>query len=458
MRRREHGRECRGVMIVKRLDRRSLVSGVAALGLAAWLPGGRSAAFAQSASTPVAIAPTPGWAELGLMQGFPPPPELTVTRANWGVEPYIRWAAQHARQLFPTTPVGDWNPSPAAFANGEGALGEITITDDAGAAIGLDEALFLTQTDAFLVLKDQEIVDERYFNSMTPVTPHILASQTKAIIGILALDLAASGTIGLAQLAKEWIPELAGNPLGEATIEQLLDMQVAVAFPDLDPFFGFFFAVGMLDLPPGYAGPRAVYDYLLSAKAAGPAGSVFQYANASTETVGWVLRRATNRSLADLTAERLWNPIGMAQPGAFILDPIGTEIASGGFVCTARDLARFGDMVRAGGSIGGTQIVAPKSIAALEAGFASEAPLARELFRASQYEETAPGFTFRTGWWLPNDPGGSYEARGMFGQRLFVAPWAGVTILQFASQLGAIRYDTMMERMFQQIATALAAK
>jgi hypothetical protein len=45
----------------------------------------------------------------------------------------------------------------------------------------------------------------------------------------------------------------------------------------------------------------------------------------------------------------------------------------------------------------------------------------------------------------------------MFGQRLFVAPWAGVTILQFASQLGAIRYDRLMERLFQEIATTLAA-
>jgi CubicO group peptidase (beta-lactamase class C family) len=444
-------------MIDRGLNRRSLLSGAAALSLSAWLPHTVTVVAAQTPATPVANSPTPGWAELGLMQGFPPPPELTVTRANWGSEPYIRWAAQHARQLFPTTPVGPWNRDATDVRSGSTELGEIAIADDAGSRIDLDQALYLSQTDAFLVLKDGAIFDERYFNSMTAATPHILASQTKAIVGLIALDLAADGTIDLAQPAREWVPELAGSPLGDASLEQLLDMQAPLAFPDLDPVFGFFFAAGMLPVPPDYAGPRTIYDYLLAAQPAGAAGSAFQYANASTETIGWVLRRATNSSLADLLAKRIWEPIGAEFPGAFVLDPIGTEIASGGFVCTARDLVRFGEMVRTSGTIDGRQVVAPQAIALLEGGFAAAAPRSRELFAASSYEETAPGFTFRAGWWLPNDTGGSFEARGMFGQRLFVAPWAGVTILQFASQLGAIRYDRLMERLFQEIATRLAA-
>jgi hypothetical protein len=444
-------------MIDRGISRRSLVTGATALGLSAWLPMPAPTVSAQTAATPVANTPTPGWAELGLLQGSPPPAELTVTRANWGSEPYIRWAAQHARQLFPTAPVGSWNRDAAAFAEGDGGLGETAIADDAGSRIDLDEALYLTQTDAFLVLKDGAIVDERYFNSMTAATPHILASQTKAIVGLLALDLAAEGAIDLAQAAREWVPELAGSPLGEASLEQLLDMQAPVAFPDLDPVFAFFFAAGMLPVPPDYAGPRTIYDHLLAAQPAEAAGSAFQYANTSTETVGWVLRRATDSSLAELVATRIWEPSGAEYPGEFILDPIGTEIASGGYVCTARDLVRFGEMARGGGKVGGRQAIAPEAIALLERGMAAAAPRARELFRASPYEETAPGFTFRAGWWLPNDAGGSYEARGMFGQRLFVAPWAGVTILQFASQLGAIRYDRLMERLFQEIATTLAA-
>ena len=45
-------------------------------------------------------------AELGLMQGFPPPPEKRVTAENglW-VPPYNRWAYQNMRRLLPTAPI-----------------------------------------------------------------------------------------------------------------------------------------------------------------------------------------------------------------------------------------------------------------------------------------------------------------------------------------------------------------
>ena len=44
--------------------------------------------------------------ELGLMQGFPPPPELRVDKTNglFGV-PYNRWSYQNMRTLFPTASI-----------------------------------------------------------------------------------------------------------------------------------------------------------------------------------------------------------------------------------------------------------------------------------------------------------------------------------------------------------------
>lgn len=44
--------------------------------------------------------------ELGLMQGFPPPPELRVDKTNglFGV-PQNRWSYQNMRTLFPTASV-----------------------------------------------------------------------------------------------------------------------------------------------------------------------------------------------------------------------------------------------------------------------------------------------------------------------------------------------------------------
>ena len=52
-------------------------------------------------------------AELGLMQGTPPPPaDRLVTLANWQDPPFNRWAFQHVRDLVPT----------ARIARGEGPV------------------------------------------------------------------------------------------------------------------------------------------------------------------------------------------------------------------------------------------------------------------------------------------------------------------------------------------------
>jgi hypothetical protein len=41
--------------------------------------------------------------ELGLMQGFPPPPDKRVTRSNGvKVPPFNRWAYPNMRQIWPT--------------------------------------------------------------------------------------------------------------------------------------------------------------------------------------------------------------------------------------------------------------------------------------------------------------------------------------------------------------------
>ncbi len=44
--------------------------------------------------------------ELGLMKGFPPPPDKRVTKAN-AIQnpPYNRWAYQHMRMFFPSAPI-----------------------------------------------------------------------------------------------------------------------------------------------------------------------------------------------------------------------------------------------------------------------------------------------------------------------------------------------------------------
>ena len=63
------------------------------------------------------------WAELGLMQGFPPPVDKLVTRKNWQNPPFNRWAFQHMDQVLRTAHLSRGS-GPVAEDRGEKSVGD----------------------------------------------------------------------------------------------------------------------------------------------------------------------------------------------------------------------------------------------------------------------------------------------------------------------------------------------
>lgn len=417
-------------------------------------------AQAEAQATPVATTPMPPtWSDLGLMQGFPPPPDKRVNKANWIGSPYIRWAAQFPGELLPSRRVWRGEQPARAFAYDLINLEALVFPDDAGQPVTLTDVFARTVSDGFLVLHRGEVVYETYLNGMRPETRHIFASMTKSVTGTLAMMLAAEGSLDLEAKAANHLPELAGNPLGEATLQQLLDMVVPVTFGDADQDVALFWAAGFLQTPPDYSGAATIYDYLQTARPTAAAGSAFQYQNACPETVGWVIRRVTGKSLATLLAERIWSRLGCEEDAMWLVDPEGTEAASAGLVSTLRDLARFGELLRTDGMVAGTQVLPREVTAQIRAGFAPNAPRLRELFAQGEFEPYRPGGSYHNQWWLPNDPFGAFQGNGRFGQRLYVAPGAEMVVAQFGSTSDfADVEDALMRATFAAIAEMLAAR
>jgi CubicO group peptidase (beta-lactamase class C family) len=69
----------------------------------------------------------------------------------------------------------------------------------------------------------------------------------------------------------------------------------------------------------------------------------------------------TGKSLSHLLEEVLWQPMGMERDGYIWLDRAATEMAGGGLNVTARDAARFGQMIIQQGYFNGRQII-PNSV------------------------------------------------------------------------------------------------
>ena len=146
----------------------------------------------------------------------------------------------------------------------------------------------------------------------------------------------------------------------------------------------------------------------------------------NTEVLAWVLRRATGKSLADLTSERIWRKLGAENDAYFMVDRIGTEAGGAGLNTTLADLARFGEMMRNEGQFNGQQIV-PKAVVQDIARGASQAQFAKGGYPLLK------DWSYRNMWWVTHNEHGAYMARGIHGQSIYVDPKAEMVIVRYAA-------------------------
>ena len=288
-----------------------------------------------------------------------------------------------------------------------------------------------TYTDGILVLHKGQIVYERYFGALTPERPHIGMSLTKSFVGTLAATLAHEGVIDPNALVTKYLPEMQGTAYADATLRQVMDMTIGVRYSEnyADPkaeIWNYARAGGLLPQGAGYTGPKTFYEFLTTLQKEGQHGDAFAYKTVNTEVLAWVLRRATGKSLADLTSERIWRKLGAENDAYFMVDRIGTEAGGAGLNTTLADLARFGEMMRNEGQFNGQQII-PKAVVQDIARGASQAHFAKGGYPLLK------DWSYRNMWWVTHNEHGAYMARGIHGQSIYVDPKAEMVIVRYAA-------------------------
>ena len=369
----------------------------------------------------------------GWMEGAPPAPEKLVRISDgsaWRF-PQLRWSFSNFRRLVPTAEVTRGTmpvrPFPVALRSD---IDAITFTPLPGSGfagpISWADSLLANFTDAILIVHRGTIVYERYFGATGPATQHMLMSVSKSFAGTIAAMEVAAGRLDENALVGSLIPELATSGFADATLRQVMDMTTALAFSEDYTSRDADIArlVTACGLSPGdTAGVRA---YLPTITKAGTHGERFTYRTCNTDVLGWILHRSTGKALTTLVSERFWQRLGMEQDANYTIDSHGSEFAGGGLSAALRDLARFGEMMRLGGSIDGVEIV-PKAVVADIAGGADPAR-----FAPAGYT-TLPGWSYRNQWWVSHNAHGVYTARGVRGQMIWIDPTAEMTIIRLGS-------------------------
>ncbi len=372
---------------------------------------------------------------MGWMQGFAPAADKTVrfTDPDFFAFPKLRWTVCHFRELMPTVGVANGTAGASALPVAlDETLDKVTFTPiGAKDPMTWSAAFDANYTDGILVLHHGKVVYERYGGCLTPSTLHGAMSVTKSLTGLLGEMLVVEGKLDPAALVGSLIPELKDSAFGDATVRQVMDMTTALDYsedyanPDAEVWT---YAKAGSPLPPpaGYTGPRSYFEYLQTVKKKGEHGAAFGYKTVNSDTLGWLIARATNTSVADLLSQRIWSRLGMEREAFYTVDSIGTPFAGGGFNATLRDMARLGQMMLNDGRWGDEQIVPPSAIASIRHGGK------KDTFAKADYK-LLPGWSYGSMWWISNDDHGAYAARGVHGQTLWIDPAADMVIVRFAS-------------------------
>ncbi|MBE5106020.1 serine hydrolase [Bacillus thuringiensis] len=358
------------------------------------------------------------------------PSKNNVTKENWLDDPYLRWSYTHMKEFTLINEVNN-NPNqishfPTALQN----LDDFAVQRGLGNTTPLKKLLNVNKTDAFVVVHNGQLVYERYFNGYKQNEPHGMASLAKVFTGAIIHSLAEENLIDIEKTADTYIKELKNTPFGKATLQQLMDMQVSVEYPThgyVQPGLEnqdaqLYLASNILPRGKNYDGPMKIYDMLREAEETAPPGSAFSYNNGSTETLAWILRTITGKSLAENVSERIWSQIGMEENAYYVTDETKVEQASAGLNATARDMARFGQLLLNNGQYNGKQII-PSSIT--------------ESVKDVQEGELAIGsgasISYHNQWWIPHNEQGAFEVLGSYGQTLYIDPKANMVIVHFSS-------------------------
>ncbi|WP_245310306.1 serine hydrolase domain-containing protein [Bradyrhizobium jicamae] len=249
----------------------------------------------------------------------------------------------------------------------------------------LDDFLNRQRVTGFLLIKDGELLTERYQYNRNADHRLVSHSMAKSIVSLaVGMALAEKKIATLDDTIAKYVPGLAGNPYGETTIRNMLRMASGVPFQESYD--------GKDDLAK-FNRIRLTQDSVAALRAFTTReveqGSRFHYASNQTVALTLLLRAVTGTSVSEYLTTRLWQPMGAEADATWVRIKDGTEVGSGSFNAVLRDYGRLGILLANDGALGERRIV-PKDYL-LDA---------TDWHRAARGVRTAQGDTvFRL--WLP---------------------------------------------------------
>ena len=273
----------------------------------------------------------------------------------------------------------------------------------------IDQFLENNGTTAFLVIKNDQLIVERYYGGYNRSSICTSFSTAKSFVSaFVGIALNEKLIDELDDPITKYLPELSAPYWPDITIRHLVSMSSGLKY-DLHGFL------------PWNDEPRIYYSLDLRKLAASVRKAEspclhFHYNNYNLILLGTILERVTSSTVSEYLQDKIWKPLGMEFPASWSLDSqlSGMEKMESGLNACAIDFAKFARLYLRRGEWNGKQVV-PESW----------------VVESTRVESDAKWTNYKYLWWIPRAGKGRFMAVGNLGQFIYVAPEKDCIFLRF---------------------------
>jgi len=277
---------------------------------------------------------------------------------------------------------------------------------------------------AFLVIQDEKIIYEEYWDGYNSNSISNSFSAAKSIVGLLVGAAIDDGYIkSLDQKVADFIPSFKEGEKSKIRIRDLLTMSAGL---DWDEAYASLFS----NTTESYYGTDLV-GMINDRKAKKEPGKYHYYSSIETETLALTILNATGKSISNYASEKFWKNMGAQHDALWCLDhENGLEKAYCCFNSNARDFARWGQLILNNGTWNGNQLISETYL---------QQALSPAVYLIDEAGNKVDYYGFH--WWIINYKG--YQIpymRGILGQYVFAIKEKNAVVVR----LGHKRSDELI--------------
>lgn len=309
----------------------------------------------------------------------------------------------------------------------------------------LNEHLDSNPVDGFLVIKDGEIVFERY-NTMRKTDKHNWFSNSKITAGIELAKLVNSGKVDPDDVVSNYIPELKGSVWDTVKVIEVANQATGLNATEHDeptadsrtnpdqPFFKWIVSIGVFE----GESQKMPLDVLAEMKRRTKGGQTFEYNSINTFILSRIVENVRGLPFNEILSDDIWKHMGANNDAYTVVSPKGGyPLMFFSMNSTLEDMAKFGMLLTPSGAKLGTAHISSDVVKIIqESGDPSAfgGGYVGKMMQNSFYndKDLKNGYMFDTIF----DDGDLFKA-GVGGQGIYISPEKDLVVAFFSTGDGS---------------------